>query len=86
MVSALAVALGLLHGWLNGAGIAAAGREALGIAGIVAAVFVLVALVAALVVSLRAPWTRIVVRVAGSRIAAIGLLMLGWSLRGAPIL
>ena len=84
MVSALAVALGLLHGWLNGAGIAAAGREALGIAGIVAAVFVLVALVAAFVVWLRAPWTRIVVRVAGSWIAAIGLLMLGWSLRGAP--
>ena len=82
VVSSFAVVLGLLHGWLNGAGIATAGREALGLAGIVAAIFVLVALVAALVVSLRAPWARIVVRVAGSWIAAIGLLMLGWSLRG----
>jgi len=82
LVASLAVALGMVHGWLNGAGIAAAGREALGLAGIVAAVFVLVALVAAFVVSLRAPWARIVVRVAGSWIAAIGLLMLGWSLRG----
>ena len=36
---------------------------------------------AALVVALRAPWTRIAVRVAGSWIAAIGLLLLGWSFR-----
>ena len=45
--------------------------------------FVTVALAAALVVALRAPWTRIAVRVAGSWIAAIGLLLLGWSLRAA---
>ena len=83
VVTGLAVTIGLLHGWRNGAGMASAGQEALGLAGIVAAVFVLVALVAAFVVWLRAPWTRIVVRVAGSWIAAIGLLMLGWSLRGA---
>jgi urease accessory protein len=82
VVASLSVALGLLHGWLNGAAIAAAGREAVGLAGIAAAVFVLVALAAALVVSLRAAWARIAVRVAGSWIAAIGLLMLGWSLSG----
>jgi hypothetical protein len=46
------------------------------------AVFVLVALVAALVVSLRAQWVRVTVRVAGSWITAIGLLMLGWTYRG----
>jgi urease accessory protein len=84
LVASLAAAFGLLHGWLNGASIGSAGREALGLAGIVATVFVLVALVAARVVSLRAPWARIVVRVAGSWTGAIGLLMLGWSLRGAP--
>jgi hypothetical protein len=28
---------------------------------------------------------RIAVRVAGSRVAAIGLLMLGWSLRRPPV-
>ena len=50
--------------------------------GISLAVFVLVALVAALVVSLRAQWARVTVRVAGSWIKAIGLLMLGWTYRG----
>jgi len=33
------------------------------------------------VVSLRKPWTLVTVRVAGSWIAAVGLLMLGWELR-----
>jgi hydrogenase/urease accessory protein HupE len=85
LVASLAVALGLLHGWINGAGIASpAERGALALVGIAATVFVLVALVAARVVSLSAPYARIVVRVAGSWTAAIGLLMLGWSLRGAP--
>jgi hydrogenase/urease accessory protein HupE len=82
-LTVLAAALGLLHGWLNGAGIAMAGREALGLVGIVSAVFVVVALVAAFVVALRPAWTRIAVRVAGSWIAAIGLLLLGWGLRSA---
>ena len=51
--------------------------------GAACAVFVVVAIVAALVTSLRIPWTRIVVRVAGSWTAAAALLMLGWSLRPA---
>src|SRR5512135_1126148 len=82
LVFVLANALGLMHGWLNGAAIAAAGREASGLFGIAATIFVVVALAAALVVSLRKPWMRIVVRVTGSWIAAVGLLVLGWSLRG----
>jgi hydrogenase/urease accessory protein HupE len=82
VVSILAVALGLLHGWLNGASLAAAGREALGIVGTVGAVFVIVALGAAFVVALRAGWARTAVRVAGSWIAAVGLLLLGWNLSG----
>jgi len=82
LVATLAVALGLGHGWLNGASIAAAGREASGLVGITGAIFILTALVSALVVSLRRPWTRIAVRVAGSWIAAIGLLLLGWTLSG----
>jgi urease accessory protein len=81
IVTALAMAIGLLHGWLNGAGIAEAQRHALGLAGIAGASFALVALVSALVVALPAAWMRIAVRVAGSWVAAIGLLMLGWSLR-----
>lgn len=83
IVAVLALALGLLHGWLNGASIAEAQREALGLIGIVASVFVLVALVSARVVSLSAPLARVGVRVAGSWIAAIGLLVLGLTLRGA---
>lgn len=51
--------------------------------GLAAAVIVVVVIVAALVVRLRAQWARVAVRVAGSWIAASGLLMLGWTLRGA---
>ena len=83
MVTALAVVVGVLHGWLNGAGIAESQRELLGLVGIASVVFVLVALASAFVVSLGAAWTRIAVRVAGSWVAAIGLLMLGWNLRGS---
>jgi hydrogenase/urease accessory protein HupE len=82
VVTALAIALGLVHGWLNGVGIAESQREALALAGVGSAIFVVVAIVSAFVVSLRVAWMRIAVRVAGSWVAAIGLLMLGWSLRG----
>ncbi|MEK6197514.1 MAG: hypothetical protein N2B58_05005 [Desulfobacterales bacterium] len=40
------------------------------------------AIVSAFVVSLKLPWTRIAVRVAGSWVAAMGLLMIGWFFRG----
>lgn len=85
LVSALAMAVGLLHGWLNGVGIAESQREALGLVGIASATFVLVALASAFALSLsrRAEWMRVAIRVAGSWVAAIGLLMLGWSLRGS---
>ncbi|HEX6851405.1 MAG TPA: HupE/UreJ family protein [Candidatus Polarisedimenticolaceae bacterium] len=82
VVTAIAALLGALHGWRNGAGLAAAGREASGLVGIAGAVFVLTALLGAAIVSLRPPWTRIAVRAAGSWIAAIGLLYLGWALSG----
>jgi len=81
VVLGIAVAVGLLHGWLNGTGIAEAQREPLGLAGIGSAIFVLVAIVSAFVMSMHVGWMRIAVRVAGSWVAAIGLLMLGWSLR-----
>jgi hypothetical protein len=45
-------------------------------------VFVQVGLLAALVVSLHAYWARIAVRAAGSWIVAVGLLTLGWLVRG----
>ena len=80
-VRALAVVVGLLHGYLNGAAMAQAKLGALGLTGIVATLFVAVAFASALVVAIRAPWGRIAVRVAGSWIVAIGLLLLGWSYR-----
>jgi len=82
-VIALAVVVGLLHGNLNGAATSQARLGTLGVVGIVSTLFVVTALAAALVVAIRARWGRIAVRVAGSWIAAIGLLLLGWSLRGA---
>jgi hypothetical protein len=59
------------------------GVGAVALPGLVFAVFVLVALMVSFVVSLRWPWTRIAVRVAGSWIVACGLLMLGWTVRRA---
>jgi hydrogenase/urease accessory protein HupE len=78
---ALAVVVGGLHGYLNGSAMAQTRLGLTGLIGIVATVFTTVALASALVVALRAPWSRMVVRVGGSWMAAAGLLMLGWSVR-----
>jgi len=78
----LAVLLGLVHGYWNGTGMEPSALAVVALVGLASGVFVLVVLAAALVVPLRAQWTRIAVRVAGSWIAASGLLMLGWSFRG----
>ena len=83
VTAGLAVVVGLVHGYLNGAAMSQAKLGALGLAGIVSTLFVVVALAAAAVVAIRVPWGRIAVRVAGSWIAAVGLLLLGWSLRPA---
>jgi hypothetical protein len=53
----------------------------LAVGGIACAAFVIVALVAGQVATLQKEWARIAVRVAGSWIGAIGLLMLGWAAR-----
>jgi hydrogenase/urease accessory protein HupE len=81
-VTALALGVGLVHGLPNGVVMNQAGTGVLGLLGLLAALVVLVALVAACVVSLQQQWTRIAVRVAGSWMAALGVLMLGWALRG----
>jgi urease accessory protein len=82
VTAGLAALLGAAHGWLNGSGMGRTGAATTALVGLTAAVFVLVALSSAFVVSLRAGWARIAVRVAGSWVAASGLLMLGWSFRG----
>jgi len=81
LITALATLLGFYHGYLNGTGMGQTGSAAVALLGLVVAVFVLIALSAAFVVQLRAHWARIAVRVAGSWIAASGLLMLGWAVR-----
>ena len=82
-VRGLALVLGLLHGYLNGTGMSQAKLGTLGLVGIVVTLFVVVALAAGMVAPIRATWARTAVRVAGSWIAAIGLLLLGWSFRAA---
>jgi hydrogenase/urease accessory protein HupE len=77
---ALAAVAGLLFGGLNGTALAASGNGPLGLAGIVGALTVLLALLSGAAVTARAPWHRMVLRVAGSWIAAIAILMLGWGL------
>ena len=81
LLAALAILLGLVHGFVNGADMGPPGISAQALLGLAAAIFVLTALVSMAVVRLRQPWNRIAVRVLGSWIAASGLLMLGWAMR-----
>jgi urease accessory protein len=82
-ITTVAVAIGLLAGGQNGAELAAAHASTLVAAGAACALFVTLSLLGGQVTAVRASWARVVVRVGGSWIAAIGLLMLGWSLRPA---
>jgi urease accessory protein len=81
VVAALASVLGLLNGGLNGSELGGARSSGLNMLGVACALFVVVALLAGQIASLRSAWARVVVRVAGSWVSAIGLLMLGWALR-----
>jgi len=80
-VTGLAAVAGATHGFGNGRELATVNGGMLTMAGIVYALFVVSALIAGQVASVRAYWARVVVRVAGSWIAAIGLLMFGWAMR-----
>ena len=79
--TAIVIVVGLVHGVLNGVALKE-GAGILGLIGIMASLFVILAIVSAFIVSLKKPWARIVVRVAGSWVAAIGMLMFGWLMRG----
>ncbi len=78
LVLALGCIAGALHGRANGAELEGRG---LALAGVVLAVFSLFAWTSAAVAGLERKWARVAVRVAGSWIAAIALLMLGWLAR-----
>jgi len=77
----IAIVFGTLLGFENGISMAQTGTGGRGVLGASVAVFVLTTLVAACVAAWRTGWLRIAWRVAGSWIAAGGLLLLGWSLR-----
>ena len=81
-VSAVALTLGLAAGAVNGAAMNAAGLGVRGVLGAAAMAFVCATLAAAIVVSLQGGWQRTAARVAGSWLAAIGVLALGWALKG----
>lgn len=81
LVTAIAAALGALHGYGNGRDLAAATGALLAIIGIACSLFAIVSLLAGQVAALRAQWARLAVRISGSWIAAVGMLMLGWSMR-----
>ena len=79
IVIATAAGCGLLVGYANGAAMAEARLGVVSLFGIATAGFLAAALVPAFVVSLRQDWMRIAVRVAGSWIAALGVLMAAWT-------
>jgi hypothetical protein len=85
-VAGLAAVVGLIHGFFDAGGLRGEGATTsvglLQFIGMAAVLFVVSTLLAAWVTSFRQPWTRVAARVAGSWIAAAGLLLLGWSLRG----
>ena len=82
LVAGLAGSYGALHGLLNGYALAETGAGVTALLGIVLTVFLTSLLIAAAIVPLQGIWSRIVVRVAGSWVAAVGILMFGWLTQG----
>jgi len=83
LVAGGAIGLGFFNGGLNGLELAKANDGAMAALGIVCSLCVVMSLLAGQAASVRAAWARVAVRVAGSWIAAAGLFMLGWAVRGA---
>ena len=81
-IALLGGSFGILHGLFNGVALSASPARGLNLAGILTTVFVSLLLVCATAVSLRAGWTRVAMRVVGSWVVAVAMLMLGWLYRG----
>ncbi|MGI9471632.1 MAG: HupE/UreJ family protein [Rubripirellula sp.] len=77
MLVAIGLLLGITHGYENGLGVTDEMTRLLYLPGVVLAGLLLVAIVAGATVSRHAGWQQIAIRVVGSWIAAIGILMLG---------
>ena len=81
-VAAVAAVLGASHGYVDGSSLPSDSSGFLMVLGMSAAVFVSYAIVAASLLPLQSRLAHIAMRVSGSWIAASGLLLLGWTLRG----
>jgi len=81
-IGVLAGLYGALHGLLNGAALSAIGAGATALLGIVMTVLLTNLLISAAVVPLQNAASRIAVRVLGSWVAAVGILMFGWLSQG----
>jgi urease accessory protein len=73
--------IGTWHGFTNGLNIAATGTSGLAAIGNTVAASLVALLLSAAAVSLTKSWHLIAVRVVGSWVAAIGLLVLAWQFR-----
>ncbi len=80
--AAVAALVAAAHGYADGSAFPSGASGFLMVLGVIAGVFVIFPLVAAALLPLRSRLARIAMRVSGSWIAASGLLLLGWSLRG----
>jgi urease accessory protein len=81
LVAGGAIGLGFFRGGLNGFALAQTSAGPLVALGMVCSLSLVLSLLAGQVAAVRAAWARVAVRVAGSWIAASGLLMLGWAVR-----
>ena len=81
VVTGWAALLGALHGVGNGGELAATTGGLLAIVGIACSLAATVSLVAGQVAVLQAQWARLAVQISGSWIAAVGMLMFGWSMK-----
>jgi urease accessory protein len=79
VLMSLVGAIAAWHGMVTASDLAGSSTPGLELTGMLIALMIVSTLVAGLVVSLKAFWARIVVRVMGSWIAATGLLMIGWT-------
>jgi hydrogenase/urease accessory protein HupE len=73
---------GALQGLSSGAALVAAGAGFTSLGGVVLTVLLLALLISAAVAPLQVFWARVAVRVAGSWVVAVGMLMLGWMVQG----
>jgi hydrogenase/urease accessory protein HupE len=78
LLAVAAAAAGFVIGHVNGEGLAGGDLGATAVAGAVVTAFVVFAILAAVAVAAHARWARTTVRVAGSWIAAVSLLVIGW--------